>query len=442
MRLSSDGSPWRVAFVLIRVEYVDGEPENYNIPLGFGDEERVRMSESLGAGRIVARLEVVKGGARTSGVLYDAFGEEGLSQLLLEMIASRRRFRGAKGVFAGRPSRAFHRLRIRIPEPLKTAIVKGEQSNSSVFYGGQFLLKLFRRLEEGVNPELEIESFLTDTVRFPHAPPLAGAIEYTVPQRPPVTVAVLEGFVQNEGSAWTYTLNSVEHYFEDVITRQPPPELPAELVPREPLLQVAQKETPKLASTMFGPYLQSVGLLARRTAELHMALASETDLPHFGREPFSPFYQRSLYQGVRNLAARNLSMLRRRLGDVPENVSPQGQAVVAREGEVHDRLRRILQQRIDAMRIRCHGDYHLGQVLCTGSDFVIIDFEGEPARSIAERQLRSSPLRDVAGMLRSFDYACYSVLANQISGSVLGPKESARLRQWMHFWTTWAVPHS
>ena len=437
IRYSSDGLRAQVALMLIRVEYADGEPEGYIIPLGFGDEERVRMSESLGPGTIVARLEVVKGGARTSGVLYDAFGEEGLSHLLLEMIASRRRFRGTKGVLAGRPSRAFHRARIRAAEPLKIAILRGEQSNSTVFYGDQFLLKVFRRLEEGVNPELEIESFLTDTVSFPHIPPLAGAIEYVMPQRPPVTVGVLEGFIHNEGNAWNYTLDSVEHYFENVLTGQPLPELPADLMCREPLLEVSQKETPKLAETMFGSYLQSAGLLGRRTAELHTALASETDLPHFGREPFSQLYQRSLYQGVRNLAARSVSMLRRTLGNLPENVGHEGEAVVAREGEVLDRLRGIVKQRIDATRIRCHGDYHLGQVLYTGSDFVIIDFEGEPARSIGERQLRTSPLRDVAGMLRSFDYACYSALADHISGRVLAPEESTRLHHWMQFWTTW-----
>jgi len=200
---------------------------------------------------------------------------------------------------------------------------------------------------------------------------------------------------------------------------------------------LAQGPAPDLAHSMFGPYLESMALLGRRTAELHIALASDTDQPHFGREPFSQLYQRSLYQAIRNLAGRTFNMLRRNLGRVPDDVQPQGESIVAREGEVFERLHRIVQQRIDAMRIRCHGDYHLGQVLYTGSDFVIVDFEGEPHRSIGERQLKASPFRDVAGMIRSFDYAAYSALTDRTAGMLIGPEELVRLRGWLQFWTDW-----
>jgi maltose alpha-D-glucosyltransferase/alpha-amylase len=431
------GTPAHVSFVLLRVEYFDGEPEGCLIPLAFGDEERVRSSQSLGPATMLARLEVVKGKAHSAGVLYDAFGEKELGQVLLEMIGARRRFRGGKGVMAGRPSPAFRRLRRQAVQPLKIVVSKAEQSNSTTFYGDQFLLKLFRRLQEGENPELEIESFLTDTAAFSHAPPLAGAIEYLIPQRPPVTIGVLEGYIHNAGDAWGYTLDSVEHYFENIVSRQPPPEVPAGLTPCEPLLKLAAEPTPPPADELFGPYLESAALLGRRTAELYIALASETDAPHFGQEPFSPFYQRSVYQAMRTLAARSLTMLRHQLGHVSADVEAHGEAVVAREGELRKHLQQIVQRDIAAMRIRCHGDYHLGQVLYTGNDFVIVDFEGEPARSISERQLKSSPFRDVAGMLRSFDYACYSALADRLTGMVLEPEELSCLRGWMQFWTRW-----
>jgi maltose alpha-D-glucosyltransferase/alpha-amylase len=431
------GAPTHISFVLFRVEYADGEPEGYLIPMAFGDEERVRSSESLGPSTMLARLAVDKGGAHSTGVLYDAFGDEELGRLLLEMIGSRRRFHGGKGTLTGRPSHAFRRMRRQAEQPLKIVVSKAEQSNSTLFYGDQFLLKLFRRLQEGENPELEIESFLTDTVAFAHAPPLAGAIEYVMPQRPTVTIGVLEGYVRNEGDAWSYTLDSVEHYFESIVNRQPPPEVPAGLVPREPLMQLAAEQVPSLADTMFGPYLESAALLGRRTAELHIALASETDASHFGQEPFSHFYQRSVYQAMRTLASRSLAMLRRKLGNVSADVEADAETVVAREDEVFKHLQQIVQRDINAMRIRCHGDYHLGQVLYTGNDFVIVDFEGEPTRSISERQLKSSPFRDVAGMLRSFDYACYSALADRLTGVVLGAEELSRLRAWTQFWTEW-----
>ena len=130
-------------------------------------------------------------------------------------------------------------------------------------------------------------------------------------------------------------------------------------------------------------------------------------------------------------------MLRGNTTHVPDDVDAQVQEVLSREGQIFDRLRRIVKRKINATRIRCHGDYHLGQVLYTGNDFVIVDFEGEPARPISERQLRASPFRDVAGMLRSFDYVCYSALADRVGSMVLQPEESARLREWMRFWTTW-----
>jgi len=179
--IRTNGSQSRVAFVLVRLEYSDGEPEGYLVPLAFGDEQQIRANPSLGPSTILARLEVDNAGAHTSGILYDAFGEEDLSRLLLEMITSRRRFRGEKGVLAGQPSRAFRRMRLRAAEPLPVSVMKAEQSNSTLLFGDQFLLKLFRRLQEGVNPELEIGAFLTDVVAFPHAPPLAGAIEYIMP---------------------------------------------------------------------------------------------------------------------------------------------------------------------------------------------------------------------------------------------------------------------
>jgi maltose alpha-D-glucosyltransferase/alpha-amylase len=228
----------------------------------------------------------------------------------------------------------------------------------------------------------------------------------------------------------------VDRYLESVLAQQPIPELPTPL-PQESLVQLAAEPLPALAESMFGPYLESAALLGRRTAEMHVALASDTDLPHFGREPFSHLYQRSLYQAIRNLAGRTFAMLRHSLGHFPDEVETEGKAIVARESQIFERLHRIVQRRIDAMRIRCHGDYHLGQVLYTGSDFVIVDFEGEPTRSISERQLKASPFRDVAGMLRSFDYACYSALADRVAGMLIGPEESARLRGWMQFWTAW-----
>ena len=195
---------------------------------------------------------------------------------------------------------------------------------------------------------------------------------------------------------------------------------------------------PKLADELFGPYLEAMALLGRRTAELHVALASASESPRFGREPFSQLYQRSLYQAMRNLAARTFSALRRDFGGVPEEVRGECESLLAREGEAFGWLHRIVERRINVMRIRIHGDYHLNQVLYTGSDFVIIDFEGEATRSITERQLKVSPFRDVAGMIRSLDYAAYFAVSDQVSGIVLSAEDTARLHGWIRFWSRWS----
>jgi maltose alpha-D-glucosyltransferase/alpha-amylase len=167
--------------------------------------------------------------------------------------------------------------------------------------------------------------------------------------------------------------------------------------------------------------------------ELHKALASDVKDPAFNPEPFTALYRRSLYQSLRTLADQSLSLLEKRLQGLPAEIRPDAVKVLKLESAIVDRLRQILDKKITGLRIRCHGDFHLGQVLFTGKDFVIIDFEGEPARSIAERRLKRSPLRDVAGMLRSFNYAALSKLRN----NSVRPEDAAQLKPWARFWDFW-----
>jgi maltose alpha-D-glucosyltransferase/alpha-amylase len=177
-------------------------------------------------------------------------------------------------------------------------------------------------------------------------------------------------------------------------------------------------------------------LLGQRTGELHLALSSAPEDATFAPEPFTDFYRRSLYQSMRNLTGQNLDLLRHRLDSLPQDVREGALEVLDRRGEILDRFNQVVTQRISAARIRCHGDYHLGQVLYTGSNFVILDFEGEPARPITERRLKRSPLRDVAGMVRSFHYASNSALFGQ-ANFVLRPEDVPVLQKWANFWYKW-----
>ncbi len=184
-----------------------------------------------------------------------------------------------------------------------------------------------------------------------------------------------------------------------------------------------------------GLYPATVGLLGQRTAELHLALASDREDPAFVPEPFSELYQRSLYQSLRTSVGRTFRLLREQAGRLPDAADREAaERLLASREVLLARFAPLLEGKIEADRIRCHGDYHLGQVLHTGKDFVILDFEGEPARPLSERRIKRSPLRDVAGMLRSFDYAVHASLEEQRARALLGPEQVGSLAGWGRRW--------
>jgi maltose alpha-D-glucosyltransferase/alpha-amylase len=250
-----------------------------------------------------------------------------------------------------------------------------------------------------------------------------------------VTLAILNQFVPNEGDAWKFTLDHLTHFFEHAVAEQG--KMEGLSLPSSPLLDLAEPDVPPAVAEIIGPYLESARLLGQRTGEMHLVLASEPERPSFAPEPFSRLYQRSLYQSMRSLTGQVFQLLRQRLQTLPEGTRPEVQKVLDQEAKILERFRSLMDMKITAMRIRCHGDYHLGQVLYTGKDFVIIDFEGEPARPLSERRIKRSPLRDVAGMLRSFNYAAYSALFSQRDSGLIRPEDLAFLESSAQFWRLW-----
>jgi maltose alpha-D-glucosyltransferase/alpha-amylase len=276
--------------------------------------------------------------------------------------------------------------------------ISTEQSNTSVIVGNRVVMKVIRRVEEGLNPDVEVGRYLTEQVRFPNSPTVGGSLEY----RPngddtAATIAVAQAFVPNEGEGWNYVLDALSRTLEEVIAHVEPDELSL-AIPPHPLDAAAQE--PALGHALIGPHLQWAGVLGQRTAEMHLALSARVDDAAFAPESFTAVDRRSLNHSARSLLRRSMRLARS--VDVP---SACLQELLARESDVLGRLERAMRVPIKTMKIRCHGDYHLGQVLWTGKDFVIIDFEGEPARPLSARRLKRPALVDVAGMIRSFHYA-------------------------------------
>jgi maltose alpha-D-glucosyltransferase/alpha-amylase len=433
--LGGDSELDTLYMLIVRVKYVHDSAETYVLPVGFATGTLATALSGDNSTSLLASLQVSTGGNTVSGVLYDVLSEAAFGRLMLDMISGGRPLHGRLGMLSGHPLKSFDSLRGSPDEQLVIRTMKVEQSNSSVIYGDRLMLKLFRRIEVGLNPDLEIGRFLTETAHFPHAPLVAGFVDYQDRSGQSSTVGIMHAFVRNEGDAWSYTLENVHRFFERLLlsNRQETPQ-PIDFSCAS-LVAAAAEPLPQRARELCGAYLDSAALLGRRTAEMHVALSSGVE-PDFAPEPLSEQYQQSIYEEFCKSVRRTLHKLENKQRDLSEHIQRTAKTLLAAEISLVDRFRSIVGRKLSGTRIRCHGDYHLGQVLYTGKDFVIIDFEGEPARRISERRIKLSPLRDVAGMIRSFDYAAQTVLINHVSG-IVKHQELPRYQDWARFWSHW-----
>ncbi len=411
------------AFVLVvRVEYQIGSEERYFVPMLSAREPKSELQDG-GNG-----LKILLSDERTL-VLMDALQDDGFLSWLLNAIEVKMTSRGVKGEIQGTHTEVFQDVRSRSKRVLPPRAINGEQSNSSIVYGDDLILKFIRRVAAGTNPELEIGRFLTEKAHFPHVPALAGSFEYRTEDGTRATLGILQGFVPNQGDAWKLTLASIRDFWARAAESD---EGPQEAGHFDPTDLDFERELPSFAAPLIGSYLEKVDLLGQRTAELHIALASDTSAGDFAPEPHTETFQREFEKSARELASRNLELLRERLGDLQPESRGLAEAILRRKDDVLWRLHFSGDAADCGMLTRIHGDYHLGQVLYAGSDFAIIDFEGEPARPIAERRAKRSPLQDVAGMLRSFHYAAFTQLFEPRENVNMPPKE---LQQgWAEAW--------
>jgi maltose alpha-D-glucosyltransferase/alpha-amylase len=363
------------AMTVLDVEYDSGEPDRYFVPLFAKD-----------------------------GAVQDALQDDGFCTALLtlhELPTAQGKIYGqvAAEVVDGASTYTIRR-------------VSAEQSNSSIVFGDSVILKLFRRLQPGQNPDIEIGKYLTEKAHFDRIPAFMGSMEYRRESGEPFALAMLQRLIPNEGDGWRWTTEELERYYENCA--------------RTPFPQAADS-----ARDHVGAFLEAARVLGRRTAELHLALASATDDPELAPEPFDVREIDSTTAEMREEATKAFDVLKSNLSTLPDEVLEMAGVALGKRRQIVDRLCLKAQDRDYGKRIRTHGDYHLGQVLRTKNDFMIIDFEGEPARPLAQRRAKHSPLRDVAGMLRSFSYAANATL---MTYTTRHPEDFESLAPWASLW--------
>jgi maltose alpha-D-glucosyltransferase/alpha-amylase len=378
----------RASTMLAFIEVEGGaEPARYFAPLTLAwedrDEERVKALGGAAVAKVRQQASV--------GIMADAFADEAFCRAVVEAIGAGRELAGGQGKVRFTPTSAFAEVAYEDVNLLPVGRPKAQSSNTVVTLGERLFLKGYRRVRPGVNPEFEVGRHLTEKLRFANCVPVAGAVEYTAADGTLMTLALLQAYVPNQGDGWSHTVEYLERFLE----------------------KQRASGAPGDAHGIYLPLMQTLGT---RTGELHCALAQRTGDPAFDPEPVSERDFGLWQAGIRAAAASTLDLLAARRGQLTSPARDDAAELL----EMRERLlRRIEHTRLpsgETLKTRFHGDYHLGQVLLQKLDFVITDFEGEPARPIEERRAKHSPLKDVAGMLRSFNYARWTALRQALEG--------------------------
>ncbi|MGK7860873.1 maltose alpha-D-glucosyltransferase [Falsiroseomonas sp. E2-1-a4] len=373
--------------ILLEVAASPGSSDRYFLPLAVVFEDQERLS-ALTVQLALARARRV----RRVGLVTDAIARDGFVRAMVSNLAAGAVLPANKGEIRFRPSAKLGTMEL----DLEAEVTRfgGEQSNSTVMMG-DVVLKVVRRTFEGLHPEAEMGRYLTGPGGFDGTPAFLGDVVHVAPDGTERMLAVAQSFVRNQGDAWVWTLGQLNRMLDDAVVQDGMGEDAAHGAERdEPIEALA-------------PFLTTLG---RRVAEMHLALARETDDPAFAPEPM----QAADITGWTKMAVKEteaaLDQLSRRIGDLPADTALPANTLLQSRDALIKAIRALERPMQGGFRTRIHGDLHLGQVLVAAGDAVIVDFEGEPLRPLEERRAKGPPARDVAGILRSLDYAAEAAL--------------------------------
>ena len=432
--------PQPLFLTVVEVEYqphdtkggADSGRDHYFLPLAICGTPDAKSIEERSPNAVLARLT----GAR-KGVLFDASLDTRFAEVLLEAMDRQEETTMRRGRVRAQQTLLYRQYRGE--GPLRPGRASGEQSNTSIGYGNRMILKLFRRLQPGINPDYEIGRYLTERQHTQRVPAVTGGFHFHFPAEELTTLAMMQQFVESQTDGWRHATDELSRFYEHVEGRT----APRNALPRT-LKDSIEARPPRAIQDTMGGYLDTAGTLGRRTGELHVALARDASDPAFAPEPFTKDDLSALSIDASAQAHAAFDTLDRLVEQsrtrgqttLPEAVRRNADLLLRSRQLVLDAIHSTPSLEFVASKIRVHGDYHLGQVLWSEGDFYILDFEGEPARSIAERRQKQSALKDVAGMCRSFSYAAYAGL---FAHAASRPSEFERLEPWARVWQTWAT---
>ena len=410
---------------VVNVDYNETDAEDYVVPLAYANSSDAGAIRENFPHLAFVHMENPREGGL--GLVFDATASSGFWRKVVEFVAA-----GTSVKVDGRELMSQAGAAIGAAgDELELGNVRGNMHNNSSAAVGPYFAKLIRRIEPGLHPELELTGLLTRQ-EFPNIPKLAGQLQFRGADKQVFSVAILSERVSNTRTAWEVTLDSLGRFFERVIAHGGVP-----ASEHLDFVALSHRELTQEATTVLGTYIESARLLGQRTAELHIALAAQTENTEMAPELFVPFSQRSLYQSLRNMALRTLQRLGASRTKLTGDAVQLSEQVTCAEGAILELFKNIYARPFDSYRIRIHGNMHLGQVLHTGKDFVFIDFEGEPHRPYGERRLKRSPLRDVAGIFRSLHFASHAALEAEMQKRTLTAEHAAELKAWSRFWREW-----
>jgi maltose alpha-D-glucosyltransferase/alpha-amylase len=411
--------------MILRVEYADGDWETCVVPIALVPEDHPVRPDC-----VLVHVEVTGGPASFKGTLVDAFDEPSSSHAVLAAISSGAKGHGKNGEIAVSVIRDGA-ISADVSD-LEAWKLGRERHDTTVRYGDRFVVRLFRHLDDGVTPELEVGRYLARR-GVEISPPLYAALELRRPRVEPLTLALVQAFVPHVASGWAVTSNELSQYFDRVLARTPSESHPPPVPGRSPFALVGV-EPPPVVSAMIGSYLETAAQLGLRVAQLHLALGAPTTDRAFAPEPYTALDRRSKYQSLRNLAGRVLRLLRDRLQDLSPPIREEALRALSNEASLLRCFEPLLRGKMEALRIRLHGRLHLGHVLYTGGDFIFTDLGGARDRSLAERRRKRSPLRDLASMVWSFESAALKFL---LDPAHVRESDLEAARPWAFHWAAW-----